>query len=1031
MKDRMKRLTVLCITAALCVGNVYAEAEPADTEAKLEMYSSQPESTAVETEVHTETETHTETEAPTETEVPAESETHTDTEAPTESADTSSVAETETQKESASDTEASHKDTEKNTSAEESSEEVSLETETEGKKEKAALDVKDQNGNRLSLEELKCPSNLTVEGETHTVNYLQGVYKVTLPEGSDTLQITVLDQTEKEEILLSKWSGYLTEQDHVWYLCPDDPVEGSYTVQENVYTANLEKFAISMEDITREQMAVYGELDEDTDYAEVLVTGEDRSELILVEYESPESQEENTEISESETEEYTESDATTEVEEAAGIALLTASSSQVDKTYTSTGKSLASAAAQTTPKVGSIGGEWQILGLARSGRLDEKVAEKYLTNVLNTLKETNGVLHAKKYTEYSRVVLALTAMGIDVTNVGGYNLLEPLADYDQTVWQGVNGATWALIAFDSHDYEIPKAASGKTQNSRDKLIDNILGQEVSGGGWDLSGRSADPDVTAMAIQALAPYYKTNTKVKAAIDRGISKLSSMQKKNGSFATYGTESSESCAQVIVALTAMGINPNTDSRFVKNGKSVIDALLTYANADGTFRHVLDGSADGMATEQAYYALTAYERFTGGKNRLYDMSDVELPSDKEKAEMVEKLISAIPGSITLSDKTQINAAKAMYDSLNATQKALVANYSHLENALKKLQELEKNSSSGTGNGSGNSSGNGSGSDTKTTTTKKKTRGSTKKVNLVSSSGKVGGTAAGKTTSGKSSTDTKEKESEKTTEKTTEKKGGTKTEKEVTSLITEMNSLFSKTKKSGTLPDEASEYTDAQKEQILDMYRTYTALTDAQKKEVEQDSHYKDYEKAVEGLREVNHYDEVSGVDLRDNEEDVLPWYVQLETGSITVEADQAEAVRKALKDQGELLNLMDISLMDLLGNTQWEPEDLVRVSVPNMDLGEYENAVIVHLKDDGSMEFIDAHIAGQNLEFDTDQFSRFGIAGYHGSMEELMQSEDTSGKTVWMYLIPGACAAALLIILGAVRLTTGKKKGAKNSER
>ncbi|MCQ4775812.1 hypothetical protein NE634_19420, partial [Lacrimispora saccharolytica] len=99
-----------------------------------------------------------------------------------------------------------------------------------------------------------------------------------------------------------------------------------------------------------------------------------------------------------------------------------------------------------------------------------------------------------------------------------------------------------------------------------------------------------------------------------------------------------------QVIVALTAMGIDPNTDSRFVKNGKSVIDALLTYANADESFKHVLKGDANQMATEQAYYALTAYERFTGGKTRLYDMTDVELPSDKEKAETVQKLITAIP---------------------------------------------------------------------------------------------------------------------------------------------------------------------------------------------------------------------------------------------------------------------------------------------------------------------------------------------------------------------------------------------------
>ena len=145
------------------------------------------------------------------------------------------------------------------------------------------------------------------------------------------------------------------------------------------------------------------------------------------------------------------------------------------------------------------------------------------------------------------------------------------------------------------------------------------------------------------------------------------------------------------------------------------------------------------------------------------------------------------------------------MYDSLSDTQKALVTNYSKLEAAMKKLQELKKSSGSGSESGSGSGSGK---KNSSTTNTKKKTKGSTKKVNLVSgSSGKKGGTAAGKTASGKTTADTKEKESEKETgknaTKTTEKKGGTKTEKEVTSLITELNSLFRKTKASEKLPDE------------------------------------------------------------------------------------------------------------------------------------------------------------------------------------------------------------------------------------
>ena len=984
MKDRMKRLSILFMTATLCTGTLYAQCEPVNAEAtqpdtyaestvdaKVEAQSAdnekpaesdkeqtgenetQPETAQVQETESTAPETESQTEAQTDHAGSSDGESQAEaTESQTSTGETqtgtaeSHTSETDAAQEKAADSKTGESDTEETTREEEQEEsDENLEE----------LLVKDQAGNALKKEPFHLPKNLTAGTETYPVEYRQGVWKVTVPANCKTLQIIVPDQKENEELSFTKWGGYLTESDKHWYLCPDDPIQDAYTTQGNIYTIDLEKFTLSMEEITREQLAVYGDLAEDITYAEILLTGEGRSELLLVEFATEAMTEEDPEAeTEAATEETTEN--LTEPEESAEIAALSASAGQVDTAYNAAGKNLSVSAEKSTP----------------------------------------------------------------------------------TVWQGVNGATWALIAFDSHDYEIPQAASGKTQNSRDKLIQNILDQEVSGGGWDMSGRSADPDVTAMAIQALAPYYSTNAQVKAAVDRGLNKLSAMQKSNGSYATYGSETSESCSQVIVALTAMGIDPNTDSRFVKNGKSVVDALLTYATTDGSFAHVIkqDGKKEPnqMATEQAYYALTAYERFTGGKTRLYDMTDVAMQSDKDKAATVQKLIAALPSTVKLTDKSQIEAARSMYDSLSDTQKAQVTNYSKLEAAMKKLQELKKSS------GSGSESGSGSGSGKKnSSTTKKKTKGSTKKVNLVSgSSGKKGGTAAGKTASGKTAADTKEKESEKETDKNatkmTEKKGGTKTEKEVTSLITEMNSLFRKTKTSEKLPENAEDYTDAQKEQILDIYRTYSELTDAQKKEVEESSHYQDYQKSVEGLKEVNHYDEAAGVDLRDNEEEILPWYVQVEASSLNVESSQAEQVGQALKGEGELLNLTDISLMDLLDNTEWEPDDLVRVSVPLADLGDYENVAVVHLKDDGSLEFIDGHIAGSRIEFDTDQFSRFGIAGYNGSMEDLMKPEESTQKPLWMYLIPGAGAAALLVILGAMRLSLsrkGKKKKGEERER
>ena len=184
--------------------------------------------------------------------------------------------------------------------------------------------------------------------------------------------------------------------------------------------------------------------------------------------------------------------------------------------------------------------------------------------------------------------------------------------------QGINGPIWALIALDSHNYP----TSGDV--TREKLIETILGAVLEDGGWTLSGTKADPDMTAMAIQALAPYYKTNETVKAAVDKALEALSALQRNDGGFGSWGTVNSESCAQVIVALTALGIDPTADSRFVKNGLTVLDALASFYVTGGGFRHTAGGDLDGMATEQGYYALAAYYRFVNGQTSLYDMVDV-----------------------------------------------------------------------------------------------------------------------------------------------------------------------------------------------------------------------------------------------------------------------------------------------------------------------------------------------------------------------------------------------------------------------
>lgn len=277
-----------------------------------------------------------------------------------------------------------------------------------------------------------------------------------------------------------------------------------------------------------------------------------------------------------------------------------------------------------SPQVGSVGGEWAVIGLARScGEVPPAYGDGYYAAVAALAAQRNGVLHARKYTEYSRVVLALTALGADPTDVAGYDLLSPLGDFDQTVWQGINGPVWALIALDAGDYEMPLNPNAATQATRQMYVDEILSRQLGDGGWSLSGGTAsDPDITGMALQALSKY-QGQPAVKRAIENALNWLSEQQNETGGFGEGGSASAESAAQVLVALCELGINWN-DRRFVKNGRTLVDALLEYQREDGSFAHVLGGASDQMATEQGFYALVAAWRIQTGKSSLYRMSDV-----------------------------------------------------------------------------------------------------------------------------------------------------------------------------------------------------------------------------------------------------------------------------------------------------------------------------------------------------------------------------------------------------------------------
>ena len=279
--------------------------------------------------------------------------------------------------------------------------------------------------------------------------------------------------------------------------------------------------------------------------------------------------------------------------------------------------------------VGSTYGEWLILALARGGIISgtdtSGAAVTYLENAYSVLRDMRDTKMSQP-TDYARVTLAMSALGVEAPQ----SVLDVVRDYDRVAAQGINAVTYALLALDSKPYK-----DAGDDALRDKYVALLLDNACESGGWVYGGdktSTADVDMTAMVLQALAPYYLNgDANVKSAVDKGLSALKAMQKSTGGFASYGTYNAESTAQVIVALTALGIDP-TSAEWKQTGDP-IEALLHFYDASASmFRHTTNGKADQMATEQSAYALVAYKRFVSKQNRLYDMSDAFSESGEVK---------------------------------------------------------------------------------------------------------------------------------------------------------------------------------------------------------------------------------------------------------------------------------------------------------------------------------------------------------------------------------------------------------------
>ena len=358
---------------------------------------------------------------------------------------------------------------------------------------------------------------------------------------------------------------------------------------------------------------------------------------------------------------------------------------------------------------GTTPGDWYVIGLSRLGKDDNY--EGYLAVIAEKIKERYtepGRLSAAKSTEWHRISLAVLAAGGNPENIGGENLIaDGTYDRGKTASlgkQGINGWIWGLITLDSMAYEIPDGAF----YSREDIITEIISKELSGGGFTLTGEVADPDITAMAIQSLAPYYndeKTyeingkSVSVREVIDRALEKLSELQTDDGDFLSWGTKNVESTDQVDVALCSLGIVPLSDSRCVKNGKTLLDGILLYRMPDGGLIHSktydadnptsLPDSSNSMAGEQTLYTMAALLRREKGMRTLYDFRPEQSSALKARISDLQTEIAKISSK---TEKGTIEKLLSDYYSITETERRYVYNYYLLSTAAKERNiDIEK----------------------------------------------------------------------------------------------------------------------------------------------------------------------------------------------------------------------------------------------------------------------------------------------------------------------------------------------------
>ena len=195
------------------------------------------------------------------------------------------------------------------------------------------------------------------------------------------------------------------------------------------------------------------------------------------------------------------------------------------------------------------------------------------------------------YTYAAGAVRAMQYLGMDPGDINGLDYIVPLTNTSKAAPTSTQNFNSYLYDIASIDPEVWRSRGVDGDMLAEQFITRVLADQTLDGGFDgyygysvatakegqtVIGQGSVPE-TISALSALASY-RDKENVAAAIEAGLTYLSSVQLADGSFECWGdTPNGAVTLSMLSLMDKLDISID-DERFVKNGNTVADAMRTF---------------------------------------------------------------------------------------------------------------------------------------------------------------------------------------------------------------------------------------------------------------------------------------------------------------------------------------------------------------------------------------------------------------------------------------------------------------------